>query len=370
MPLLLRRRRFLVALCFLACMASCHRTSCESLNMAPLTSVGGYDLFEQIGAGAAGTVYRARHWESKEVVAVKVLHPEVARNPVVLKRFEQEYRITSKLDHPNIVRALEFSRSADGPFLVMEFVEGESLGTRLAREGQISEPEAVGLITQVAQGLQCAHEQGLLHRDVKPDNILITSAGQAKLTDLGLAKEVGSQTNLTRAGCGLGTPNFAAPEQFRDARNAGVRADVYSLAATLYMMVTGTLPFSGGNLIHVLTRKLRDDSPPPRALAPGLSERTDAVIRRAMSADPTLRPASCHQFLEELHGLAPLNVVGEPLPDREIVAPLEATDRGGRPLEATLPVHKGYARKVMGEALLVAGTALVAAVLAWFYLLR
>jgi len=209
-----------------------------------LGSIGGYDLLEKIGSGGMGIVYRARHWETRQVVAIKVMHADVARNPVILKRFERECRICSHLAHAHIVRVLEYCGSGPKPYLVMEFIDGESIGDRIERDGKMPEEEAIRLICQIADGLACAHAQGLIHRDVKPDNIMVTRDGQAKLLDLGLAKDMEGGAELTRAGQGLGTPDFMAPEQFRNAKNASVRCDVYSLAATLYMMVTGRYPFN------------------------------------------------------------------------------------------------------------------------------
>jgi serine/threonine protein kinase len=247
-----------------------------------------------------GTVYKACHRETQEVVAVKVMPAEVARNPVLLKRFEQEFRIAANLNHPNVVRVLEYCGDGPTPFLVMELVEGESLGEKLAREGRLSEDEAVRIIVQVAHGLHRAHRQGLIHRDVKPDNILVSPDGRAKLIDLGLAKDMDGAAGLTRTGRGLGTPAFMAPEQFRDAKNASIRCDVYSLAATLYQLVTGRLPFGVDDPVRTMQRKLRNELTPPRQLAPDLSERTDAAIRRATSADPEQRPATCREFVEDL----------------------------------------------------------------------
>jgi serine/threonine protein kinase len=337
---------------------------------SPLDTIGQYDLLEKIGEGGTGIVYRGRHWETKELVAVKVMHLEVAKNPVLLKRFEQEFRIAHRLDHPNIVRALQFSGSADRPFMVMEYVEGESLGTRLQREGPLPEAEALAIIAQIGEALQCAHDQGLIHRDVKPDNVLVTPGGQAKLTDLGLAKERGSTTNLTQAGRGLGTPNFTAPEQFRDARNVGVQADVYGLAATLYMAVTGALPFGQEILIVVMTRKLRDELAPPRELAPGLSDWTDAVLRRALSADPARRPTSCRAFLDELHGEpAPLPALcaGPTAPlVQEITAQAEERGTEAVPLVPRQAAGLG----VLGEVLLFGGIALLMAGVTWYFLFR
>ncbi|MCS7161679.1 MAG: protein kinase, partial [Gemmatales bacterium] len=188
------------------------------------------------------------------------------------------------------------------PYIVMELVEGESLGQRVERLGRLPEAEAVAYSVQVAQGLHQAHRQGIIHRDVKPDNILVDSRGQAKLADLGLVKDLDADLNLTRTGRGLGTPHFMAPEQFRNAKNADVRCDVYSLGATLYMLVTGQLPFRGCSPLDAWIRKIHNDLPSPRQLRADLSERVDWAIRRAMSADPDKRPADCREFVEDLSG--------------------------------------------------------------------
>ena len=183
-----------------------------------------------------------------------------------MKRFEQEYNAARQLDHPNIVRALELDNTGSTPYMVMEFVEGESLGSKLERDGKLPEADAKRLIIQVAQGLYKAHKERLVHRDVKPDNILITPDGRAKLADLGLVKEVETDLNLTRTGRGLGTPNFMAPEQFRNAKNADARCDIYSLGATLYMMVTGETPFKAYGPLDSYMRKIENDLTPPRQL--------------------------------------------------------------------------------------------------------
>ena len=141
----------------------------------------------------------------------------------------------------------------------MEFVEGESLGQKLERDGRMPEAEAIRIIAQVAQGLHRAHKQGLVHRDVKPDNILVTPDGMAKLADLGLVKETETDLNLTKTGRGLGTPHFMAPEQFRNAKNADIRCDIYSLGATLYMMVTGELPFRSNGPLDAWMKKIQND---------------------------------------------------------------------------------------------------------------
>jgi serine/threonine protein kinase len=267
-----------------------------------LQTVGSYDLLEKIADGGMGSVYKARQRPSGPVVAIKIVSSHTANNAVLLKRFEQEFRAASTLDHPNIVRALDYGSNGSSPYLVMEYVDGESLGQRLEREGKLSEAESIRIIAQVAQGLHRAHKQGLIHRDVKPDNVLVGQDGVAKLADLGLVKELETDLNLTRTGRGLGTPHFMAPEQFRNAKNADARCDIYSMAATLYMMVTGELPFKSCGPLDAWMKKIQNELTPPRQINPALSERVDWAIRRAMSADPDKRPATCREFVEDLVG--------------------------------------------------------------------
>lgn len=269
---------------------------------ANMQTIGNYDLVEKIAEGGMGTVYRGRNHLTGEIVAVKVVPPHLLTNPVVLKRFEQEYLVAKAINHPNIVKALDFGRNGDTRYLVMEYVEGESLGQKLERDGKLPEAEAIRIISLVSLGLQKAHSLGLVHRDVKPDNVLLMPDGQVKLTDLGLVKEVEADLNLTRTGRGLGTPHFMSPEQFRNAKKADARCDIYSLGATLYMMVTGELPFKSNGPLDAWMKKINNEIEPPRQLAPELSERVDWAIRRAMSPDPTQRPESCKAFIEDLTG--------------------------------------------------------------------
>jgi serine/threonine protein kinase len=263
-------------------------------------SVGDYDLVEKIAEGGMGTVYRARQRNTGQVVAIKLVAPHMANNDVFLQRFRNEFNAASKLEHPNVVRALDFGTSAGRPYLVMEFIEGESLGQRLERDGRLSEAEAVRIIVLAARGLEQAHLQGMIHRDVKPDNIMIMPDGQVKLADLGLVKEIDADVNLTRTGRGLGTPHFMAPEQFRNAKNADIRCDIYSLGATLYMMVTGKMPFQALGPLEAWMKKINNELTPARKLVPALSDRTDSLIRRCMDPDPKQRPASCREFIDEL----------------------------------------------------------------------
>lgn len=266
------------------------------------TTLGTYELLVKIAEGGMGAVYKARSLKTGDIVAIKVIPADTAKNPVLLKRFEQEFRAASLLDHPNIVKAIEYCATGANPFLVMEFVDGQSLGRRVEKQGAFTEEQALSILAQVCDGLHRAHKQGLIHRDVKPDNILVTADGVAKLTDLGLVKDVEGELNLTRTGRGLGTPHYMAPEQFRNAKNADVRCDIYSLGATLYMMLTGVVPFAKTSPLDCWMKKIKNDFPPPRKLNPAVSERVNWATLRAMSADPAQRPASCRELLEDLTG--------------------------------------------------------------------
>jgi serine/threonine protein kinase len=263
--------------------------------IAPRT-VGKYELLEQIAAGSMSSVHRARHQETGEVVAVKILPPEFAANEVLLQRLRQEFQTQSTVQHPHLVRALDFGWEGQAAYLVTEYVEGEDLRQRIERDGPLPEAEAVRIIGQVVQALHTAHTHGIIHRDVKPENVLLTADGQARLVDLGLAKDLEASLELTRTGKDLGTPNFIAPEQFSDAKHAGILCDVYSVAATLYMALTGVLPFQARTISAVLKKKFDNELVPPCQLVPGLSARVDWAIRRALRANPAERHASCREF--------------------------------------------------------------------------
>jgi serine/threonine protein kinase len=268
----------------------------------PLQTVGNYELIEKIAEGGMGAIYRGRQRDSGLVVAIKIMPAHMAQNPILLKRFEQEFRAASRLDHPNIVRAIDYGDTGEQPYLVMEFVEGESLGQKIERDGRMNEDDAKRIIAQVAQGLHRAHKQNLVHRDVKPDNILVRPDGVAKLADLGLVKETDTDLNLTKTGRGLGTPHFMAPEQFRNAKNADSRCDIYSLGATLYQMVTGELPFRSSGPLDAWMKKIHNELTPPRQIVPSISERVEEAILRAMKADPGQRHATCREFVEDVFG--------------------------------------------------------------------
>jgi serine/threonine protein kinase len=267
-----------------------------------VTTVGGYELLEKLGEGGMGAVYKARKQDTNELVALKMLFPEKTSNAIVLKRFEQEFLAASRMDHPHVVRVLDFGTSANFHYLVMELVEGPSLGQRIVKQGRLKEAEAVDYVLQVATGLQQIHEAGLIHRDIKPDNILLAPGEVAKLSDLGLVKILGDEVDLTRPNTGLGTPNYMAPEQFSDAKHADARCDIYSLGATLYTALTGQVPFRASSPVGVFKKKQACQLAPARTLVPSLSEAVERTINRSLNLDPRNRHASCREFVAELTG--------------------------------------------------------------------
>jgi serine/threonine protein kinase len=265
-----------------------------------LAAVGPYELLAPIIQGTVTTIFKGRHHATGQLVAVKLARPPYSRDKVLVSRFEQEYRASSSLVHSNLVRSIDFGQDDSAVYLVFEFVVGTSLAESLAQGAALPEAEAVRILVQAAQGLHHAHKHGIIHRDVKPDNIFLPMKGQAKLADLGLMKDLEMDLGLTRPNESIGTPCFMAPEQMRDAKHAGVRCDVYSLGATLYMAVTGQLPFHARGLPTILRKKLANDLTPPRTLVRALSEGVERAILRAVRADPDVRQRNCLEFIESL----------------------------------------------------------------------
>ena len=261
-----------------------------------------FEFEKLLGTGGMGSVYRALDRRTGETVAVKVLKYKLSDNPTLHHRFAREFKAARGLEHPNIVRAILFENDGETSYCVFEYVEGCSLADRLETHGRIPEGEALRIVTQIAQALHYAHQRQVVHRDVKPDNIMLLPDGRAKLTDFGLAKDYSDSgdQDLTRAASGLGTPFFMAPEQFVNAKNAGSLCDVYSLGATLYNLVTGELPFYAKFPLAILSKKEKGGLSKARAIVPGLSERIDVAIKAATDPMPERRPQSCLEFFKLL----------------------------------------------------------------------
>jgi serine/threonine protein kinase len=212
-------------------------------------------ILAELGRGGMGVVYKAQHRFMEILVALKVINKSLLDNPGALERFDREVRAAAKLDHPHIVRALDADRAGDLRILVMDFVEGANLQDVLDKKGPLPIPHACHYIRQAALGLQYAHDQGMVHRDIKPQNLILTPRGQVKILDFGLARLVSERKasgGLTRMGDFMGTPHYMAPEQALDASQADIRADLYSLACTLYSLLTGAPPFHEDTVVKLV----------------------------------------------------------------------------------------------------------------------
>jgi serine/threonine protein kinase len=263
---------------------------------------GDYELLEKIGQGGMSTVYKARDARTQDIVALKIASRLVMDDRQLSRRFELEFAVAHPLDHRNLVKVLHNGKHDKVPYLVMEFIDGPSLSQHLKTHERLSEHQALAIVLPIGEALTYLHQKQIIHRDIKPANILLTSSGEAKLADLGLLKNLESLSRLTRSNFGLGTMQFAAPEQFDDARSVDTRCDVYSLAATLYLTLTGEYPFGKGAALNVLERKLHNKFEAPISKVPQLRPSVDRAIRLALSADRQCRPASINDFVALLTG--------------------------------------------------------------------
>lgn len=252
--------------------------------------VGGFELLEKIAEGGMGTVYKALQTSMKRVVAVKLISAAAAGGEDQVKRLVLEARAAARLDHPNIVRGIDVGREGDFYYFAMELIDGESLADLIERRGSLPEDEAVGIALQVAEALDHIWKIGLVHRDVKPHNVLLTREGMAKLTDLGLVKPTHPEwTGFTRSGFAVGSPSYIPPEQARGEKDIDIRADIYSLGVTLFEMVTGSPPFVGNTEVETISMHLTEYPPPANTKNAQVSKRTSLVIDKMLQKKPSHR---------------------------------------------------------------------------------
>ena len=319
---------------------------------------GRFELQQVVGSGGMATVYRAHDRLLERTVAIKILHEQFARDEDAVARFRREARAVAQLTHPSIVTVIDRGDENGRPYIVFEYIEGENLKQLLLREGALPVEQALETALQIARALEAAHRRGLLHRDVKPQNVLLAEDGRAKVTDFGIARARGAE-GLTLTGTVLGTSDYIPPEQARG-EPTGEPGDVYSLGAVLYELLTGEVPYEGDNPVAVAMRHVHDAVPSVRARRPDVPERVDALVRRSLAKDPADRFASMGQLIAELEAC----LRGEPPPvgdDSQVTMAL--------PPVATPPRRR--ARRVVRALLvallalaLVAGAALGAYVLA------
>jgi len=255
--------------------------------------LAGFELLEKIGQGGMGTVFKARQTDLDRIVAVKILSPRLARSKEFVERFMREARAAGRLSHPNIVAAIDVGESEGFYYFAMEYVDGEPLSRVVAREGCLSDARAFAIAIEVARALDHAHQRGLIHRDIKPGNIMVTSDGRVRVTDFGLAKAIGAQDpSASDSERFLGTPAYVAPEQLRSEPDIDCRADIFSLGVTLFQMLTGELPFKGANSIAVAASVLSDPLPALRKLCPDLGFTAVRVVEKMTGKNRDARYAT------------------------------------------------------------------------------
>lgn len=257
-----------------------------------------YRLDAEVGTGGMSTVYRAFDTLLERQVAIKLMHRDIARHGDQLERFRREARAVAQLNHPHIVQVIDFGEDDSTPYIVLEYVDGETLKDRIRRMGRLPVSEAIAYAIEIGRALQAAHERNIVHRDVKPQNVLIDEEGSAKVTDFGIARTL-DQEGLTADGRVLGTTDYVSPEQALGQPVTG-QSDVYSLGVVLFEMLTGDVPFKGENQVAVAMKHVREELPDVQLRRPEVSAALAAVLDRATEKDLDKRYPSAGAFIADL----------------------------------------------------------------------
>lgn len=273
----------------------------------PLTQIAGYKIVAKIGQGTMGSIYKALQISMDRIVAIKVLSRKYAQNAAFRERFFREARAVARLNHPNIIQGIDVGESKGIHYFAMEYIDGPTVGELLRRGGALDEKRALDIVTQITRALHHAYQNGIIHRDIKPDNIMRTREGVAKLCDLGLVKvssqEITAPASGTRPGASMGTPYYISPEQARGEMNVDTRSDIYSLGASFYHMVVGDVPFAGETAAVVISKHLTELPVPPRQRNPLVSASVDFVIQKMMRKAREERYQTPSELLRDLEAV-------------------------------------------------------------------
>ena len=302
-----------------------------------------YELEEEVGSGGMSSVFCARDRQLERRVAIKILHERYRGEDEYVERFRREARAVARLTHPNIVTVIDRGEDDGRQFIVFEYVDGENLKELVERTGRLPLRRALELTLATARGLAFAHENGLVHRDVKPQNVLLSGEGEVKVTDFGIARSLDVDHGVTQTGTVMGTSNYLSPEQ-ASGQPVTPATDVYSLGVVLWELLTGDVPFPGDNFVAVALRHINEQPPPLRELRPDVPPRLAAAVERALAKDPSDRFPSMSAFAEEL---------------RRCLSELD--DTAERPIPAPVGPRRSYPPAVRGRRVGYAVAALVVA---------
>ncbi len=268
-----------------------------------VTQLGDFKILKKLGKGGMGEVYLATQVSLDRKVALKTLSKELAKKQNFVQRFIREARSMAKIHHPNVVQVYAADSFKGVHFAAIEFIDGKSMQDWMDELGKLSIGDALYVVLQCADALRHAHELNMIHRDIKPDNILVTRKGEVKVADFGLAKALDEDVSMTQSGTGLGTPLYMSPEQARNAKHVDHRTDIYALGCMLYHFVTGELPFKGDNTLELIMAKEEGRFTSARRLNPDIPERLDLMIDKMMAKSPQHRYADCSEIIRDLQGL-------------------------------------------------------------------
>ncbi|HTA94896.1 MAG TPA: protein kinase, partial [Verrucomicrobiae bacterium] len=284
------------------------------------TTLGNYKLIRKIAQGGMGVIYEATQINLDRKVALKILTAELATRPEFLQRFEREAKSAASLNHPGIVAVYDFGEADGRRFIIMEFIDGENLSEYISKRGKIPVENALAIVEQAAQALKVAAEKSIIHRDIKPSNLMLTRDGRVKVADMGLAKVLTENSELTMSSVSIGSPHFIAPEQAGDSKNADHRVDIYSLGVTLLYFVTGKHAFDGDSPISVVLAHATKPLPTGADLGTELPAEVESLIRRMTEKDPANRYQDYDALLADLQlvqrGYLPMSAPQLELPQR------------------------------------------------------
>lgn len=274
------------------------RESAKEIVAAP--DIPGHTIIKKLGEGGMGAVFKAKHDKLGREVAVKILPARLAKDQAFVERFCREARASTVLDHPNVVKGFDLGETPDIHYFIMELIDGKSVQDLIGDNGKLSIGDAVKIIHDVALALEHAQEHKLIHRDIKPDNIMITKKGVVKLADLGLAKQMDDSNSMTQTGSGFGTPYYMPPEQGKDAKHVDQRSDIYALGATLYRLLAGRVPYDGTTALEVLLAKEKGTHSKASAFNPEVKGTLNMIIDKMMAKEPKQRYQTATELLNDL----------------------------------------------------------------------